>query len=260
MWKLPGYLLIAFAVMQAHADTPAPFEPSDAELCDEPEYHASPNDRQYAARLSPLVSAADWKNLELQAEAIVKQEPEDFLAWSMLGIARQGLGDAEGAIKAFEEAAYIRPDASVTRALLGDAYKQAGRYAEARGAYYLAFLCIHTSQLLIEIADVHIKLNEYEDAALAYSVLSSWNPGDFRIWMQSILAYTLANNPQAAAESLARLKQASPAAARCVTRLMKSGSPCVQLNNDPDCAEALGSLNKSAPDMHEGVIHDQCVR
>jgi tetratricopeptide (TPR) repeat protein len=259
MWRLLRYLLIACTVLRAHADPPPTFEPTDAEFCDESEYHASPNDQQYAARLSPLVSAADWKNLELQAEAIVNQEPEDFLAWSMLGIARQGLGDAEGAIKAFEEAMYIRPNASATRALLGNAYKQAGHYSEAKGAYYLAFVCLHTSEVLGEIADIHIKLHEYEDAALAYSVLSSWNPGDFRMSMQSILAYTLANNPQAAAESLARLIQASPAAARCVTRLMKSASPCVQLGKDPDCVEALGSRHKSPVDMKEGVPLEQCI-
>ena len=252
MLKSLGFLFLFCIVLPAQAAQPSPSLPAAANPCVKSNYKDKPNDERYVRQLAPLLSDGKWKELKLQSEAILKQEPNDFLVLTMLGFAHLGQEDNEGAIRALEQAMAVRPDAYVAETMLGGVYKQAGRYTEARNAYQHVVQCNPQDEAALHgLADTYTKMKDFANAARVYSTLSSLNRKDYQSWMQSILAYKLANKPQAAAESLAELKQASPAAARCVTRLMTTRMPCCRLDKDPDCAEALNPPEVSS----EPVLH-----
>jgi tetratricopeptide (TPR) repeat protein len=230
------FLLLA-AWFSTHTYAEEPLLPA---ACAEPGYAASASDRKNAMRLLLFTFTADWDGLERESSLIVKAEPRSFLGWGMLGIARQGLQDAEGAIQAFQEAAAIRPHSTDARVKLARAYKEAGRYNEARREYATALSCQpDSSEITAELADIDAQQGDYKSAADLYWRLSQLGWLDYKNWIQAILAYRLAGEREKADSLSKDLKQASPTAGRCLDYLLTSDAPCCALKENPDCKQAI---------------------
>jgi tetratricopeptide (TPR) repeat protein len=72
-----------------------------------------------------------WRDAAVEYDTAVRRLPGGSDAWRGLGESRVALGDRRGAIPAFERLVALEPGDAVARMELGEALRDAGRYADA---------------------------------------------------------------------------------------------------------------------------------
>ena len=66
-----------------------------------------------------------------QAEALIKQYPDVFIIWNLLGASATQLGVLDKAINSFEKALLLKPDSADAYSNMGSALKEQGKLDEA---------------------------------------------------------------------------------------------------------------------------------
>lgn len=90
------------------------------------------------ARLEQLLAAGRSLEAVPLAEQLVGADPDDPVAWTMLGVALRGSGRPAAAIVAYRRALDLQPEAGGVHSNLGNALKDAHRLDEAVAAHYRA--------------------------------------------------------------------------------------------------------------------------
>ncbi|MBL7186838.1 MAG: tetratricopeptide repeat protein [Phycisphaerae bacterium] len=118
------------------------------------------------------------------AQQAVKLDPKNAIAYSVLGLAHQVLGNHQEAIDAFMKSVELNPDLGRSVCgLLGDSLKAVGKYDKAVGAYLNA-LAIGPSKVsaYTSLGACSVRLGNYEEAARYYKQVIELKPDSAEVY------------------------------------------------------------------------------
>lgn len=86
-------------------------------------------------QLIALYNQGQLSEVVEQSEALIKQYPDAFIVWNLLGAAKKGLGQIDEAIVAYNKALILQPDYPDTYNNMGVTLREQGKLEEAIAAY-----------------------------------------------------------------------------------------------------------------------------
>ncbi len=125
-----------------------------------------------------LIQAGGFLEAKHLLTAFVQTQKQHANAWFLLGAARHGLGDAGGALAAFDEACRIAPDYLQAFNASASVLYELGRFEEAASAYQtLLHKHPENPQLRTNLGIVLERLGRQADALKAYELALDQAPG-----------------------------------------------------------------------------------
>lgn len=118
-------------------------------------------------------------------ERILETQPAHFNAWKGLGIVFSGLGMADEAVRAQENALRLQPDDGAAIYSYATALSEAGRFEEARGMFQRAVeRNARDYRAYTNLGMTLMRLNRLPDAIESFKQALAINPAHGRAWFQ----------------------------------------------------------------------------
>jgi tetratricopeptide (TPR) repeat protein len=209
----------------------------------------------WSDRASELEEARDWPGLLAHCEKWSKAQPDNYIAWFVLGIASKNLGRHREAIKAYRESLRLKPDYANAWLNLGALYSDLKIYPDAIKACQealrinpdlfepwfnlgLTYIRMNRYQAAIKpyreglrikpdyvqawfnLGLIYSSLKRYPEAIQAYRQGLDLKPDNADAWYNLAACYAKSGNRSAAMEAVKELRRYDPKEADKLSRLI----------------------------------------
>ena len=134
--------------------------------------------RETIEKLVGLYQKGQLKTVVKTAQVIVKDYPNTFILWNILGASAAKIGNLDEAIKAFQKATVIKPDYHEGFYNMGNALKDQGKLERAIVSYSKAIACRPDyAEAFYNMGKAYADQDNFEKAIEAYQKAIKLKPG-----------------------------------------------------------------------------------
>lgn len=176
--------------------------------------------KEWLHRALALQDKKDWPALQRHAQAWTRDQPDNAMAWSFLGVAYDEQGQWEKAIEAYQQALRIDPQDAKMWLGLGVAYGRQGQTAKEIEAYQQALrIDPQNAKMWLGLGAAYGRQRQLEKAIEAFQQAVRIDPQYAKAWYVLGLAYSVQQNRSKVIEVYQVLKTLDPERADELFRL-----------------------------------------